>query len=259
MRLWVALLLLACLCGPAAARADQNDLPERDEVNESFALQPGASITITDISGSVDIETTAGSQAEVHIVRSARSRADLEHGRIDVVHTATSLEVRSAREKGTHWGWNREVRQRVLLRLPRRIDLAANDISGRLTVGDIDGSLHVNDISGSVTVGSVSSTCEVFDVSGRVSFSVTRLGESGIRVNDVSGSVTIGLPDSIDAALSVTDISGGVSVDIANVKIQGKLDSDNYHATIGAGGPPITIYDISGSVRLSRTSGASEQ
>lgn len=53
---------------------DDSDYSERDEINQTYQLSAGARVEVRGINGTVDIETSSGNTAEVHIVRSARSR-----------------------------------------------------------------------------------------------------------------------------------------------------------------------------------------
>jgi hypothetical protein len=233
----------------ALAEDWDQDLPERDEFRQSYTLQPGAQIKIADINGVADIETTTGTTAEVHVVRSARTKEDLDRRKIDVVHTPSSLEVRSAPDRG-NWNWNREVRQRIRLRIPRDVSLSIVDISGRVRAGAVDGALDVADISGMVTIDGAGGHCTVTDVSGKVDVSVFRLGEGGLTVRDVSGMVAIGLAGDVGAELSVSDVSGRVNADLPNMNVHTKRDRNEYDATIGGGGPRIVVADVSGMVKL---------
>jgi hypothetical protein len=87
---------------------------------------------------------------------------------------------------------------------------------------------------------------------------VTKLGDAGVRVSDVSGSVDVYFAGNVNANLNVRDVSGRVSVDLPNVSIQGKIDPDNYHGTIGTGGPSVDVTDVSGRVRLAPVGGKEE-
>lgn len=254
-------------------RGREDDLSERDELRQTYQLSPGAQVEVSSISGSVEIETATTNIAEVHIIRSARSRDDLEYRRVIVEGTGSSLIVRGEREKGerrTPRGV--DVRQRVMLKIPRQVNLATKSISGSVNVGDIDGEVLVSSVSGSVSIGDVNGQVEVSSVSGQVdvgqavghftassvSGSVTatvkRLSERGIRISSISGQVELRFTDELNADLDVSSISGRVYADVPNVTIQGKLEPSNFRARIGGGGAPISLSSISGNVRLARPS-----
>jgi len=53
------------------------DLPEREEINKIFQLSKDARVEVSGIAGTVEIETVESGAAEVHIVRSAATRAGI--------------------------------------------------------------------------------------------------------------------------------------------------------------------------------------
>jgi hypothetical protein len=79
---FAAMVATSALGAPADWRSD--DYAERDEFTQSYTLAPGAVVTVNDISGPVEIETWDGKTAEVHVVRSAPSREELERKKIVV-------------------------------------------------------------------------------------------------------------------------------------------------------------------------------
>jgi DUF4097 and DUF4098 domain-containing protein YvlB len=254
MALGASVLLLLAGIRPAGAMVltswvPADDYRERDEINETYKLSPGATVMINDIAGPVEIETWDGDSAEVHIVRSARSREDLEHKKVVVEHSPTNLAIHTERHDGR--GWDRaNVRQAVTLKLPRRIDLTVTDVAGRVRVGQVDGSLQVNDVAGTLDVGPVNGAPRINDIAGAVTMTIGEIGGEGIHINDVAGRVDLLVPNGVSADVEITDISGRISVDVPNVSVLGKVDPESFRGRIGSGGPSITIRDIAGSVTL---------
>src|SRR5687768_12491471 len=64
-------------------------LQERETIEEAFTLPPGTHVKIYSISGPVEIKTTDGNMARVHVVRKARSREDFARKRFITEQTAT--------------------------------------------------------------------------------------------------------------------------------------------------------------------------
>src|SRR5215471_4004644 len=207
---------------------NETHLGEREEIRQSYELSPGARVSVVSISGPVEIETSSGSVAEVHVIRSARNQADLQYRRVIIEHTPNSLTVRGEHDRGTPRGV--QVNQHVMLKLPVNVDLNVNSISGHAVIGDIGGRAHINSISGPVTIGDVSGEAVVTSVSGRLS-----IGKAGghVQVRSISGSVDIG---EAVGHFEATSISGSVRATIQR---------------IGTGG--ITIDSISGGVTLRLT------
>ena len=290
--LLTSMMMLACTplsAGFTTATAQRDDFRERDEINETYQLAPGAHVEVSSIRGPVQILSSDTATAEVKIIRTARTRADLEYHKIEVAVTANSLVVRGVQEPEGRRRDNIQVNHHVILKLPRRIDLSVNSISGWIKVGDVDGQTHVNSISGSANIGNVGGNLRVNSISG--SFEVRNVGADarvdnisgklrlgtvngylnvsgvsgplnaalvglspqGIRIHGVSGSVEIAFNSDVNADFTSESVSGQVFLEIPNVIRDSEEKSSNVRARIGVGGTPITISSISGNIRLKRS------
>ena len=289
--LLTSLMMLACTTSSGAfttGTAQKDDLREREEINETYQLSPGASVEVSSIRGPVEIVNADTATAQVQIIRTARTRADLEYHKIEIEHSANSLVVRGVQEPEGRRRDNIQVNHHVILKLPRRINLSVNSISGWIKVGDVEGETQVNSISGSAKIGNVGGRLQVSSISGSLDVgnvgedarvnSISgslRLGEvvgylnassisgslnaallslspQGLHINSVSGSVEIRFKDEINADFSADGVSGDVHLDVPNVIRDSEEKSSNVHARIGAGGTPIKITSVSGNIRLTR-------
>ena len=234
------------LCVNAQGRArGQQDLPFKEEIRRSFQLGPGARVSVESISGPVDVETTAGNTAEVLVVRSGQTQRDLDCYRTIVEQTAGDLSIRHEQQCR-----NINSHQRVHLSLPRDINLRIESVSGDVHVGAIDGSAHLNSISGGVWLAQTGGDTRINSVSGEVNLNVTRLGR-GIRLDSISGRIVLGLADGLNTEVRAESISGHISSEIPGVTVEKVGDSD-YRAQVGAGGAPVSINSVSGSITLRR-------
>lgn len=232
---------------------DRDDFSEKDEFRQTYQLSPGARVEVQGINGTAEIETWAGSGAEVTIIRSARTRDDLEYHKVIVEQTATGLVVRGEKDRERSMlGRNRQVRQRVMLKVPRQIDLAVSGINGKVSVGEVDGPVRLSGINGRVDVAQARGYSDISGINGRVKITIAQLGERGIHVSGVNGGVELFFAEELNADLDVTGINGGVNADVANVTVLGKLDRQNFHAKIGSGGSPIRVSGVNGHVKLAR-------
>ena len=284
--LLTSMMMLAC-GAPWAAQRD--DFKERDEINQTYQLAPGARVEVSSIRGSVEIVNGDTATAEVQIIRTARTRADLEYHKIEVTQTGNGLVVRGVQEPEDRRGQNIQVDHYVKLKLPRRIDLSVNSVSGSLKVGDVDGQVHVSSISGAANIGNVggklqvssisgsldvgnvgadarvtsisgnlglgqvNGSLEVSSVSGGLNATLVSLSPQGINIRSVSGSVELRFKSEVNADFSAKHVSGQVYLDVPNVVREGEEKSPSVRARIGAGGTPITISSVSGNIRLTRS------
>ena len=289
---WLSLVMLAFgapLVGSAPAIAQRHDFKEREEINQKYTLAPGARVEVSSIRGNVEILNSDSGTAEVQIIRTARTRADLEYHKIEVEHSGNSLVVRGVQEPEGRQRQNIQVNHQLILQVPRNVELKVSSISGHLKVGDIDGETRVSSISGDASIGnvggklnvrSISGSLEVGDinsdarvnsvsgnvrlnqvngsvdvtsVSGTLSAKLVSLSPQGIHINSISGSVEIGFKNDVNADFSAVSISGQVHLDVPNVVRDTETNSSTVRARIGAGGTPIEITSVSGNIRLTRT------
>lgn len=268
-------------------RAGDGELRERDEIRQTFRLTPGTHVEVSSIRGTVEIETADTEVAEVHIVRSAERRADLEKFKVTVENKPQGLIIRGEQNQRTSGsGFDADVHHHVMLKLPRRVDLSVQSVSGAVKVGDVGGQLMVNSVSGSLSIGVVDGQVQVGSVSGGVSIGqanrqaeiksvsgnlsigqaigslnvmsvsgtlsagISQLGQRGVHISSVSGEVELRFKDELNAQLSTDNISGELSLEVPNVNVQSRPNASALRALIGKGGPPISINSVSKGVRL---------
>ena len=248
----VSLTILALTLAPFSGANQQQrsgvdrEYTEREEINKTYELSPGARVELSVISGSVDVETTNGNTAEVHIVRMGETRADLDCYTIGIEHTPSSLIMRHRQER-TGECQNIRSKQKVTLRLPRNVDLKLNAISGPVTVGEIDGTLRLSGISGRVEVAQARGFSEISGISGVLSISISQLSERGIQISGISGRVELRLANELNADLNVSGINGDVNAAAPNVSLN-KVGHSKFAGRVGSGGSVISVSGISGSV-----------
>jgi len=201
--LLTSVMMLVCgvpRVGFTPETAQRRDFTERDEINRTYQLAPGARVEVSSIRGPVEITNGDSATAEVQIIRSARTRADLEYHKVEVEQSGNSLVVRGLQEPEQRQRENVQVNHHVILKLPRSIDLKVSSISGSLKAGDIDGQTVVSSISGSVNMGNVGGKLQVNSVSGNLE--VGNVGADA-RVNSISGNLGIG---QVNGSLNVSSV-----------------------------------------------------
>lgn len=251
----IGLAILAAPQGFSHYQRDSEDLPELDEFRQVYELSPGSRVSVGNINGKVTIESHYGDTAEVHVIRSARTREDLAYRKVLVgTDSEGGLVVRGEDDRR---GRHVRVHQRVIMKVPRNISLSLNDINGHTSVGEIEGPVHLNDINGGVGVKQAAEYAEATDINGGLEITIVRLGSRGIRLVDINGGVELRFAEDLNADLTVDDVNGGVHGEMtANMTVQGKMDRSSFRARIGNGGAPISVTDVNGGLRLGRARSA---
>jgi DUF4097 and DUF4098 domain-containing protein YvlB len=244
--LLIVITCLASLQTTAYARG-HTEFREREEIRRTFRLSPGAVVEVTMIYGPVDIETSDKDEAEVYVVRTARRREDFVSRPISIEQTSTGLVVRGERDLSQEPA---KVQHHVRLKLPRRVNLVVQKINGHANIGEIEGTVRLARINGAAIVAKASEHAEISSINGSLTMTINRVGGQGINATDINGAVEFRLPRDLEADVRIIEFNGTVNWGMPNtIVLENKLQKI-FSARIGAGGAPITITDVNGSVRL---------
>ena len=236
------LILLTSMLGAGAA---DTDLPDRERIHHSYELALGASVEVSGIAGPVEIETTNGDAAEVNVIRSAPSHADLECGKIVIEQTSTRLRISSESNCPIVRG-----RQSVALKLPRRVDLSLQNIAGDVRIGPTDGMVRLESIAGHVAATELRAA-SMSSLAAGLSMTIAGVGERGIHISSVTGGIDMDVRKGVDADLTVKNLVGQIHNEVSDVSRSGGDDPD-YQAVIGSGGGKILIESVVGGVDIRR-------
>jgi hypothetical protein len=227
-----------------------NETTEREELRQTYQLSSGARLELSNIDGSVVIDTTDGNTAEV-VIRSYSY--DPNPRKLTVEQTASSLVIRGLEHKDhTSGDWSDGTRHTVHLTVPRRTNLVATDVRDSLRVGELDGTVKLDRIAGRVGIAQAAGSAEISNVSGSVSMSLARLSGRGVSVSNVAGKVTLRFVDDVNAQLQTSGIKGKVYVELPSVAVEGEMTRADFRAKVGTGGAPVNVSDVTGAVRLAK-------
>jgi DUF4097 and DUF4098 domain-containing protein YvlB len=229
-----------------------------DETRKSFELKPGERVAVQGINGTVDIQTSETKTAEVFVRRTADSPSSLRRRELIIEQTSDGLLVRSQQNHLGLWEhlFGRNPKEEVTIKAPRQIALSLRGVNGRVTTGDIDGSLEAKGINGRVQLGQASGSAEISGINGNVSVGLRQLGERGARVSGVNGNIELRLANELNADLTARGMNGRLNSEIPAITVDKDDHGSHYSAHIGSGGAPITISGINGNVRLTPAEGA---
>ena len=220
---------------------------ERDEINRSFTLPAKARVEVIAINGSVDIKAIDGDTAIVEIERTARSRAEMDCNKVVLRQVFGNLVIKS--ETGGCENIVVQVRHRVLLSLPRYVDLSVNGVSGPVNIGEIDGALRISGNTGPINLARSGRNSIISGNMGTTTIKLQQLDARGLNLSGHMGDIKLYIADELNVDVKVSGLSGSVSSELPNVKFKKTGDAD-YFARVGSGGPTINVVGSSGSVRL---------
>ena len=227
-------------------REGSPDLPVRKEIHRQYQLAPNTTVKLYMIPGPVEIDTTSGDFAAISIVSSAETQADLNCSDSLIEQTPRKLAIRSKDLCPIV-----RVTQRVMLKLPRNVNLDLEYIAGHVRIGPTEGMVRLESIAGHVSAGSLQAA-EMSSLAQGISMEINEIGERGVHLSSVVGGVELGLSNNLNAEFVADRVDGNVISDIPNIKIVTIVTDgrSSYEARIGSGGQMITISSVRGGIRL---------
>ena len=230
------------------------DYAVREEITQNYTFAPNAKVDVHGINGSVDVTTTDGNRAEIHILRLARNKETLENQKTPISFEDNKLIIQGNRKKNSGiWDMvtgNDEMRIRVTLKLPRNIDIETSGVNGRVNLGEIEGRVEAHGINGKITVAKASGSTEFSGINGKIEATIAKLNKDGIGVHGVNGNVDLKFLDEVNANIEGHGNNGRINADLPNVQIKEQKHS-NYSAVVGNGGPTIEVNGTNGNIWLS--------
>src|SRR5262245_21689715 len=236
------------------ASGDKPTGASNDEIRKSFELRAGARVEVQGINGAVTIETSDTKTADVLVRRTGDDANSLARRDMIVEQTSDGILIRSRQKHTGLWDhlFGKGPKEEVTIKAPRQIALSLRGINGRVSTGDIDGSLEVKGVNGRLDLGLASDSVAISSVNGTTSVGLRQLAEDGARINGVNGGIELRLGPELNADLEARGMNGNVRSEISEVTVERQDSWSRYSAHIGKGGPTIDISGINGNVRLVR-------
>ena len=223
----------------------------RDEIRQSFELAPGARVDVAGINGAVKIETADTKTAEVYIERTASCQEALDRRKVYIEGSADKLSIRAETVEHSFFAklFGSRASEKVTLKLPRQISLAAKGVNGAVLVGEIEGPVELAGINGKVNVAKASGSATFKGINGNIFAGLKSIEQEGVTLNGINGNVELQLPADVNADFDARGMNGRVIADLPNVAID-KGKHGSYWARIGNGGAGISAKGINGNIRL---------
>ena len=237
-------------------KEDDSAFPAREEITKSFKLPANATVGVYSIDGAIDVTTSDTDQAEVHILRMARTQDTFEKQKAVIKFKDDELKIygnQRDREFGIwdHITGDDEVRTRVTLKLPRKVEFHTWRVNGQVTLGEIEGRVEAGNINGKLLIAKAVGSVEFNNINGKVEAGIANLNKDGVQVHQINGNVDLKFLDDVNVNVEAHGLQGRVNAEVPNVKVE-KQERQYYRATIGSGGPEISVGRMNGNLTLLR-------
>ena len=238
----------------------------QSDFNWSGTLNPGQTLEIKGVNGSIRAELAAGNMIEVSARKTARS-SDPSSVRIEVAQSSNGVTICSVYpsdgsrdnycESGR--GGNSNVRDNDVVvdftvKVPAGINFAPKTVNGSVTAlglrSDVDGA----SVNGNVRIRTTG-VARAKSVNGSIEAAMGAASWSGsLDFKTVNGSIDLTLPAGVSADVHATSMSGGFASDFP-VTMNGRLEERKVEGRIGAGGRDLQLKTVNGAITLHQGDG----
>jgi DUF4097 and DUF4098 domain-containing protein YvlB len=232
---------------------------------QTYALVPGDTISISNVSGEISVTGVNGSTVTVTAIREGRDK-DLVQIEDRSSHGHLSLGV-----KYPEGGGNFQASVRFIVQVPMAayrydaLSTASGDIkmesvageinartaSGDITISKVGGNVHVNTASGDISVSEAEGTVSANTASGDVEVELTRVDENGeFKIASVSGDVAVKAPMGLGAQVDMATVSGGIETTFPIAIEEQEGPGQKASGIVGSGTARLKLSTVSGNISL---------
>ncbi|MDE3152776.1 MAG: hypothetical protein KGL93_11070 [Gemmatimonadota bacterium] len=257
----IAALLAAGIPGAAARAQESGDLTTR----WAWKVPAGDWFTLRSLNGRITAHRAEGDSVVVTAVKHVR-RGDPAYVRYDVQKYGDdqqnvllcALWGTDARCSPTSYDANddegRGRRNQVAVEfdvaVPAGVKIAVHSVNSDVAIAGVTSEVHAGTVNGRVNVETDGGPVSANSVNGSVHASMLRYHPTqDMRFNTVNGSVVVELPNDVDADVELSTVNGRFTTDFP-VTLSGRIDPRHLRATLGKGGPRITMHTVNGNVEL---------
>jgi hypothetical protein len=251
MRLLVFALMTAVVPGIATAA----------DFHWQGRLNPGQTVEIKGINGSIHAEAATGGEIVVDAVKTAK-QSDPNGVQVQVVPSAEGVTICAVYPtdglpneckpgEGGHMNTrNNDVKVDFTVKVPAGVRFAAKTVNGGIDALNLRSDVSANSVNGKIDV-STTELASAKSVNGGIVATMGKVENSSFKT--VNGGVQLTLPANTNADVNASTVNGNISTDFP-LTVSGKVGPRTLSGKIGAGGRELKVSTVNGAISLKRGS-----
>src|SRR6266852_4181416 len=200
------------------------------EFNQSYPSQPGGSLELQNVNGTVDVQGWDRNEIEVRAVKTAKQReSDLERVSIEVdaKPDAVSIATRYPQNEGV------EVAVDYTIRVPHGARVE-----------------HIGTVNGNIEVFEAGGAVHAHTINGNVHLELAHLADkAGATAETTNGSLVLAVPSDMQADIEARCLNGNFHSELP-ITMESSQRPREMHGKLGRGGAPIHLRTVNGGIRV---------
>lgn len=242
------------LCSLALAAVA--DVKETEEM--TYAVSPGARISLENINGDIRIAGDADGQVSIVAHKKADEQDYLDEMKIVVEASAdyVRIETRHPKREGGWFNWGGDSGGSVSyeLNVPADASLdAIETVNGDVTIRAVKGVVKASTVNGSLEVSGLAADADLETVNGSIDAEFDALGgDQRVDAETVNGKIVLILPADASARVTAETVNGSIDADDFGLEPEKGFVGRDLSGNIGSGAARISLDTVNGSIRLDR-------
>jgi DUF4097 and DUF4098 domain-containing protein YvlB len=227
------------------------------DFHRTVPLSTNGRVSLNNVNGNVEITGWDRNEVQIDAVKKARDQQRLDEARIEVNTTGDSVEIKTHYPEGLLSANNNPASVHYQLHVPQNARLDRVDlVNGSLTVERVSGEVSATLVNGKLRVDDLAGRADLSTVNGGIEANYASLNNvREIKLKSVNGAIELGLPDSPNAEIKASTVSGGIRTEFP-LEVRGGYVGRNLTGTLGNGGAPIALSNVNGSIHIGSRHGS---
>jgi DUF4097 and DUF4098 domain-containing protein YvlB len=239
---------------------------ETERIEQTYPFSPNGKVSVSNVNGSITIETWDNPQIKFEAVKIADSRerlADLEI-RIDATQNSFDVEADYGNQKnkgGNVWNKNGKLVVNFRLTVPKNAVLdEIQTVNGSVMISNSMNFTKASAVNGSVKAMNLRGNAELSTVNGTVEADFDQL-QSGniISLDTVNGRAILTIPSDANATVRAESLNGSITNDFGLPVRKGKYVGRDLYGKIGSGDVKIKLESVNGGLDVKRKNDGKNQ
>lgn len=224
---------------------------ETKTIEKFFEVGSGASFSIENINGSIDIESTNGDRIEMIATLTAKDEAALE--RIEILTNQTGNDVTVSTEyEQNRWGKNNSGGVEYTIKLPANVTSTDVElVNGGLMMEGISGEVDAELVNGAIEATGLNGTGQFNSVNGSIKLTYDDLANvNRIDADTVNGSIKIYLPDEANIKVDAETMHGSIKTDYGLKAKKNLFAGRHLKGSVGSADTKLKLESVNGSIKV---------
>ena len=236
-----------------------NQLDETERQENSYPFSLGGKVEVSNINGSVTVNTWEKPEIKLEVVKIADSKEQLAEMRVEVEAEQESFRVTvdfgnwSGKER-TKWRNNGKSVANITLTVPRTAVLdEIHSINGNVTVTNATSFTKASAINGTVRGNNLRGDVKLSAINGTVEADCDQLLPGNvISLSTVNGKARLLLPSDSNATVRAGSLNGEIANDFGLPVRKGEFIGRDLYGRIGSGDAKVKLESVNGQLEIKR-------